>query len=673
MSIRRSMASGLARPAVLLWCLTAAVSGACLPPAAAQAQQQGQVLNYREADLRAFVSDISLATGRMFIVDPRVSGKVTVISNAPVGTEELMDVFQATLRVHGFAAVPTAAGALKIVPLAEAAAEPGAVAPQGLGGEGMVTQVFRLDNVDGTTAAEMVKPIVQATGRVIGNRGSRYLIVVDQAANIARVRQVMAEIDRDTSAVETVALRNTAARDMVRMVDQLNKTQGDQAGSGIAAVAVESNNTVILRGPGPAVARTATLLRELDAQRPQQSDVRVIRLKHANAEELVPLLREVSASIAAAPGAEGAVAAASPGGTSIGFHAATNAIVINAAPEMQRALAAVVGELDVRRPQVLVEAIIVEVSDQAARELGLQYVLSGTGKNGVPFSATNFSNSAPNVLAAVGAIAVPDKESTEDISDLLREAAVESLLGVNGFIGGIAGEKDGTIFGVIVNALRRDTDSNVLSTPSILTLDNEEASIIVGQEIPVTTGEVVGSDFQNPFRTVERQNVGIELEVKPQIHEGETIKLFIRQEASSILGPVSSSSSELVLNKRELSTTVVVDDGEVVVLGGLIQEDEQLQIDKVPFLGDIPALGRLFSSEGKSKTKTNLMVFLRPTIVRNAQDVQAVTSRKYDLMREGQIERSPDGLSSLDRFTSEVLGASPATLPAASALPPSRP
>jgi len=636
------------------------------PPAMAQ---PGQVLNYRDADLRAFISDVSMATGRMFIVDPRVTGKVTVVSQQPVDNDDLLEVFLATLRVHGFTAVATAGGAYKIVPQDEAMAD-GTPVDRPAAGDRLVTEVFALRHVDAGTAANLVKPIVHTAGRVVSQRNSNALIVVDYAANMARIRQVMAEVDRDTSQTVPVPLRNTLAADMARMVEALRAGQGDEAidPDRVTAVAVPGTNSLVLRGDGQAVQRMAALVRQLDGGAVARNDVRVIRLKHAKAEEMLPLLREVSQSITIAPGADGAAPTVS-GRSDISITAdpGTNALIINAGPDMQRALAAVVAELDIRRPQVLVEAIIVEVSDTAARELGVQYALGGTGKNAIPFTATNFSNSAPNLLAAVGALTVPD-DGDGGVSDLLKRSAVESLLGVNGFVGGIAGERNGVLFGVIVNALRRDTDSNVLSTPSILTLDNQKAMISVGQEIPITTGEVVGDDFKNPFRTVARQDVGIKLQVLPQIHEGDSIRLVIEQEASSILGPVSAANSELILNKRELATTVVVDDGDIVVLGGLIQEDEQIRSDRVPLLGDIPLAGHLFRSNKASTVKTNLMVFLRPTIVRDAADVEGVTRRKYDLMRASQMGREPGRVPSLDTFSTEVLGGK-AAAPAAAVAP----
>jgi general secretion pathway protein D len=354
----------------------------------------------------------------------------------------------------------------------------------------------------------------------------------------------------------------------------------------------------------------------------------------------------------------------------VSAYGGANAIVINAAAEMQQKLATVIRMLDIPRAQVLVEAIVVEVSEGAAKELGVQYILAGGDGSNMPFTVANYANTAPNLLSVAGALLVDDTSSTTDsdnnttttsnsaTTDTLQAAAVDSLMGVNGFSIGAAGETSGgTIFGVILNALAQDTGSNILSTPSILTMDNQSARFLSGQEIPITTGEALGSANVNAFRTIERKNVGIQLEVTPQINEGDEIRLHIRQEISSIAGPINSSSSELITNKREIETTVRVKDGDIVVLGGLIQQNESISVEKVPFLGDIPVLGRLFRSDSKSASKTNLMMFLRPTIVRTSADLEPLTARKYNYIQARQIGAKSN--LSLDQLVEEVMGGKP--------------
>jgi general secretion pathway protein D len=637
------------------------------PTVVAQAPApDAQVLNMREADIRAFINDVSMMTGRTFIVDPRVQGKVTVISQQALGRDDLFEVFLATLRVNGFTALPTSRGAYRIVPEDTAAQDFSPAATKTDPQDQLVTEVISLRYTDVGTALQMVQPIVNKQGRAISTRGSNALIIVDYASNVQRVREVIAQIDRDPTVLRTITLRNTAAADMARALTGLLKTQGEGEGitAHFSAVPVEGTNLLMLRARPDLMSRLLPVIDELDSRVAETSDTKVIYLKHAAAEEILPILERISSSMArTADGQPG------PGNAraNIGVHAGTNALVINAPPEMQRQLADVIKQLDIPRSQVLVEAIIVEVSDTVARQLGLQYVLAGGNGSSVPFTVTNFPNTAPNILAATGAVIVDRETKGADSEALqgLQSLAVDSLLGLQGLGLGFGGQsRNGTIFGVILNALQSDTGSNVLSTPSIMTMDNQPASILVGQEIPITTGEALSSANTNPFRTIERKDVGIKLEVRPQINEGDAIKLFIRQEVSSIFRPVTAQSSDLITNKREVETTVMVNDGEIIVLGGLIEEGDQVSLDKVPLLGDIPILGRAFQSEGKSKRRTNLMVFMRPTIVKNSNDLRAVTDRKYNFMQAKQVQIAPSGNSSLDRLLQEYLGRSQGAAPA---------
>lgn len=616
----------------------------------------GQVLNMRDADIRAFIGDVSMMTGRTFVVDPRVQGKVTVISQAALNPDDLFDLFLSTLRANGFTALPIGAGAYRIVP-EEGAAQDAASSGDSSGGDRLVTEVIQLRFVDVNAALQMLQPLVNKQGRVVATRGTNAVIVVDYASNVRRIRQVLASFDRDPTTVSIVALRNTSADQMAKVVTDLAKTQGDSANgnNSFTAVPLDGSNSLVLRGAPELLRMMEPIIQKLDAQGASTADTKVVYLKYAAAEELLPLLERVSALTKGTAPKEGG---GQPGRATIAIHAGTNALVINAAPDVQQELADVIRQLDIPRHQVLVEAIIVEVSDSAAKQLGVQYVLSGGEGSSIPFSATSFPNDAsPNILAATGAVVVDRETRGEDPDALkaLQALAVDSLLRTTGFLGGFAGQSNGTIFGVILNALKSDVDSNVLSTPSIMTMDNQAASILVGREIPITTGEALGANNTNPFRTIERKDVGVKLEVKPQINEGEAIKLFIRQEVSSVLGPVSATSNDLITNKREIETTVMVNNGQMVVLGGLIESDEQSTVDKVPLLGDIPILGKAFRNEARSRRRTNLMVFLRPTIVSNAADMRNVTDRKYNYMQSEQGRRAT-GAVRLEDFANEILG-----------------
>jgi general secretion pathway protein D len=611
-------------------------------------------------------------------VDPRVNGKVTVMAHQSLSARELFDVFMTTLRVHGFVAVPTANGAYRIIPDSVAAREPSAPSA-GPSDNRYVSQVFTLHFADAESVAAAIKPMLSERGQATASRRGNSVVVVDYGSTISRLRDVIARLDRDNSTMRTIPLRNTSAAEMARVAQGLAGDAGGegQARSLLQAIPVASSNTLVLRGSARTLDQIAPIIQQLDAGADLQSGVQVIALQYAVAEELLPVLQQISSSMAgaaAAPAAgengaaaDGNAAAAPPAAgrrANIAAHRATNSIIISSDPETREALAKVVRSLDVRREQILVEAIIVEVSDEAARELGLQFLAAGDGTNDVPFISTNYSNSAPNLLAITGALLLDDSDNDNNSSSALRDlrnAAISSLLNSSGVLGGIGGQAaNGSIFGLILNALAEDKDSNVLSTPSVMTLNNETASILVGQQIPVTTGETLSDNNDNPFRTVRREDVGVQLQVRPQISQGGAIRLNIKQEVSSIFGPIVSDSTDLITNRRAIETVVQVDAGEVVVLGGLIQDEVQRTNSGIPILRSIPLAGRLFRSEGKSRKRTNLMVFLRPTIVTTAEQARAVTERQYRSFRNGD-GLDPGMARELDRqFQGQPQPAAPA-------------
>ncbi|MFS0735838.1 type II secretion system secretin GspD [Sphingomonas sp. 1P06PA] len=647
-----------------------------------------QVLNLRDADIRAFIQDASRVTGRTFVIDPRVQGKVSVVTDRPLSRTEYFEVFLSTLRANGLVAVPAGGGAFRIQP-AEGAAARGQVAQ---GSNAFATEVIRLSTIDATSAVETVRPLVSQGGSVTANRAGNAVVVADYADNIRRIRDLLNRIDRDTSATRVVPLRNAGARDLAQSLQQLvgAGAAGGQPGgpAPVSVVAIDSSNAIALRGDPTTVARLVQIAEDLDRRAASGTEIRVIFLQHADAEKLVPVLQTlVGQAVANTPSAganAGAAGGATPAAASVpavgpqagrgqpvvARYEGANAVIISAPSDLQRTLGEVVRQLDSRREQVLVEAIIVEISDTAAKQLGVQFLLGG---NGIPFAATNYSNSAPNILTIAGAIGARELNTStttvngnttttttnSGVSDTLAQAAVNSILSAAGGFAGFADVSGDNIFGAIINAVKQDNKSNILSTPSIMTLDNQEAKILVGQEIPITTGQALSDNFDNAFRTVQRQNVGIQLEVKPQIGAGGSIKLFLRQEVSSIAGPVSGDFNDLILNKREIETTVTVDDGEIVALGGLLDDNERRTIEKIPLLGDLPAIGALFRSKARSRTKTNLMVFIRPTILKTAADSRAVAERRYGYAREQQLIQKPNVEPSLDELVRDYMGATP--------------
>jgi general secretion pathway protein D len=681
--------------------LTAAMALALATPIAASAQQ---TLNVRDADIRAFIQDAARVTGRTFIIDNKVQGKVSVVTDRPLSRSEYFEIFLSTLRANGLVAVPAPGGAYRIQPVDGAAGQPSGVG-SAANRNSFVTEVFRLRSIDAASALETLRPLVSKEGSVTANRAGNSVVVADYADNVARIRQVIARVDRDTAATQMVMLKNAGAREIATSLQALVASGGGEnaAPSAATVVPIDSSNAVAIRGDANTVARLAAMARQLDQQAASGTEIRVYWLEHADAEKLLPVLQQLvgqstsqpvssdapASKGSAAPAAQAAapVAAASGSSSSAGGintrgpaivtrYEGANAIIVAANSDVQRMLGETIRQIDTRREQVLVEAIIVEISDAAAKKLGVQFLLGSTSTG---FAATNYSNASPNLLtlagaygadklgttkttvvAADGTTTTTETQTNSDLASTLQSAALTSLQSATGAIGALGGSigKNG-IFGAIINAVKSDTKSNLLSTPSIMTLDNQKASILVGQQVPVTTGEALSQNFDNQFRTVQRQDVGIKLEVKPQINTGGAIKLFLKQEVSSVAGPVSNSNSDLIINKREIETTVTVDDGEILALGGLLDDNERRTIERIPLLSDIPGIGELFKSRSNSRSKTNLMVFIRPTILRSKEDAQKLTQQRYGYVRGMQLQRDPQAEPTIDELVRDYMGATP--------------
>ena len=720
------MRNGFASPIAAITAVAVVAS-----PVAAQT-----TLNVRDADIRAFIADAAKVTGRTFIIDNRVSGKVTVVTDRPLSRSEYFEVFLSTLRANGLVAVPTAGGAFRVQPVDNAASQPGRVGSRGAARNSFVTEIVRLRAIDAASALDTVRPLVSPQGSVTANRAGNSLVVVDFADNVSRVRQVLRQIDTETSQTRVVALKNAGAREIATALQGLiggggaggnaPAGQGAAAGggaSGVSVVAIDSSNSVALRGDPTTVARLAQVAIDLDQKAKSGTEIRVVFLENADAEQLLPVLQQLvgqtpdpiqettlssgtfsqnaGSTAGSGFGARGPVpvqpvfpaqVTTGGGGATTGDTAAAvstrtaknavvvtrfvgaNAIVIAAPADIQRQLGEVVRQLDTRRQQVLVEAIVAEVSDSTASQLGVQFLLAGLPGSGIPFAATTYTNSVPNLLTIAGAIGARQLNTTtttingqttttqtnNPISDTLAQSAISSILSASGGFGGIATTLgNDAVFGGIINAVKSDTSSNLLQAPHLITLDNAQAHILVGQEIPVTTGQALSNNFDNAFRTVQRQNVGIQLDVKPQINSSGAIKLFVRQQVSSIAGPVSSDNSELILNKRAVENTFVVDDGQIVVIGGLLDDSERRTIEKVPLLGDLPLIGALFRSKAHSRTKTNLMVFIRPTILKTSEDSRRLTEQRYGYMRRLQGYSQPGVEPSIDQLVRDYMGAAP--------------
>ena len=606
-------------------------------------------INMRDADIRAFAADMAQISNKTIVLDPRVKGNVTVVSNQDLDAGEAYAVFLSVLRVHGYAAIENN-GVVKVMP--ESGARQDATV-NNKNNDSLATEVIRLSQANARVIAPLLKPLVNKQGHIAAYEATNSIIIADYVGNLSRIKSILLELDKNPAdTFELIPLDNTSANEVARILGSM--WRGDnQMSKSFSAIAVERSNSILLRGQIGVIEQIKRVIDRLDSNSSQSSNLKVIYLKYAKAEDLTGILEKVAESLEEEIPSE----SSKKNKTSIGFHNDTNALIISAQPDILKSLESVISQLDIRRAQVLVEALIVEISDKLARDIGVQFLFLGDGESS-PIATQRFGTPNPDLISTIGA------ETSEDstISSTMQTRAANSLLALDGLAVGVARYKaSGTSFATILNLIAQDADSNVLSTPSIMTMDNEEASIVVGQEIPITTGETLSGSNSNPFRSVTRQEIGVKLVVRPQINEGNAVKMYINQEVSSIFGPLGEMSTDLITNKRNIKTTVLVEDGETLVVGGLIDDDVQESVKKVPFLGDIPLLGRLFKTTSITRTKRNLMVFLRPTIVRNSEDVRAISNRKYnyfqaienDLINSGKMV--PDITIVKDLLESEEL------------------
>ena len=588
-------------------------------------------INMRDADIKSFVSDISSLTGKTFVVDPRVKANVTVISRDDLSIEEAYEIFLSVLSVHGFTAVEQE-NAVKIVPASMGRQSFTEVSKPVSPEDALVSTIIRPSQTSANALIPLIRPLINSQGHIAVYTPSNSLIVTDRNANIKRIRQLVEEMDKNPADVyDIVKLKNSSSTQIAKLIDKVfSENSGGMAPNDFNAYAIERSNSILLFGDQEIVERMKAVVIKLDVKDQGSSSLKVVYLKYADANALVEILNKMTPNIDEK--------SSNKSKTSITAHEETNSLIISAEPDVMTSLTGIIQQLDIRRAQVLVEAIIVEISDQLSKDLGFQILFSGEGSN-TPIVSQRFGNPTPDLSAIAGAL-TPGGSTT---------AVLSTLLSLDGFATGVGKyKKGGDSFAAILNVLAKNSDSNVLSTPSILTMDNEESSIIVGQEIPITTGESLGTNNSNPFRTVTRQEIGIKLSVKPQINEGNSIKLDIEQEVSSLSGPISAGSTEIVTNKRAIETVVMVEDNQTIVLGGLIDDDIQESVRKVPLLGDIPVLGKAFRQEQTTINKKNLVVFLKPTIIRTSEDMKALTNTKYEYLRAQEMLRSKKGKTSPD-------------------------
>ena len=622
MSFRRLLATAA---------LAVTVAGGAMMPAFAA---DDHIINMQDVDIKAFIENVGIVTGWTFVIDPRVNGKVNIVSEKPLNDGEVFAVFKEVLRVHGYTVIRAANGEYRVTLLQGAAQDaPFSESGNGINGQ-FATTILRVPEGKAAEAARLIKPVMHSQGQVSANPDGNIIVVTDFAENLRKARAIVDAMGAGGNVREMVQLSQLSVLDAQ---DALKQLGGPKAS--FKVVALEATNSLILEGSATEVAELRNLLSSMDVgSTAPRGAISVIPLRFADGEGLNELIQSLLPTY---------IIEGQPTPT-VAYDSGSNTLVISASAEVQGALETIIRRLDQRRPQVLVEAIIVEISDTAAKELGVQFALGGINGSTVPLLSSNFSRQAGNLLNVIGALGADDVGLSDTTQSAFETAAISSIAGLDGGAFGIGGSSNDTLFGLIINALETDEDSNILSTPFVTTLDNVPATFLAGQEIPITTGESLGSTTVNPFRTFERQEVGIQLDVLPQISDGDVIRLEIEQIVSSISGVLTSAAGDFVLNKREITTTVLANDGEIIVLGGLVQDDEQITVEKVPVLGDIPVAGKLFQSKGKSRTRTNLMVFLRPTIIRNADDARAATQVRLDQSRAEDLDQSGRTVSKLD-------------------------
>jgi len=592
--------------------------------APAHAQEATITPNYKDADIRQVIEAVGEITGKNFVLDPRVKAQVTMLSSSPMTADAFYEAFLSILQVYGFVAVPSG-DLVKILPDANARQVPGAesTGERGQAADDIVTQVIVINNVAAAQLVPILRPLIPQYGHLAAHPASNMLIISDRAANVQRMLRIIRRIDQATDEdFDVIRLEHASAAEIVRVVNSLN--QGARADGGAAApttvVADDRTNSVLIGGDKSKRLRIRTLITHLDTPLEEGGDTRVRYLHYADAEELATKLQTQYQQAAADQGSPSRT-----GDITIWADAPTNAIIVTAPPKIMRSMMSVVDKLDIRRLQVLLETIIVEVSAEKAADLGVTWAIGDADlENAV--GVTQFDG-LTGVTGLAGAV----------IGDDPTAVALQ-----NGISMGLGRLSDsGLSFVALIEALEADTNTNIMGTPILTTLDNEEAEIRVGQEVPFVTGSFTNTGTAgsavNPFQTVEREQVGLTLKLTPQINEGDAVRLKIEQEVSSV--SESTQAVDLITNNRNINTAVIVEDRGILVIGGLIREDVNEKEQRVPLLGSIPLIGALFRSSSLQKIKVNLMFFIKPTILHDDRESALVTGAKYNLIRDLQLDQ----------------------------------
>ena len=578
--------------------------------------QDSFILNYEDVDIKKVTQDIAQFSKKTIILDPRVKGKITIYSNANLNRRQVWDVYLRTIQVNGFSAI-SESGFVRIVPENEATRDLNITS---LASGDFQTTVIPLINRSTEEVLPMIKPITGRQSHLSSIPSINSILLVDRASNVKRIKNLIDDLDKNNSAkISIIKLKNLSSVEAVRILDKL-KAQNNPTINKFIAIPFSPSNSVIVSANEFITSNIKSTLESLDQDITSNDSIDVVYLKYAKAADVAAILSSISSGFV--PDSDGVK-------TVIAHHEKTNSLIISSAEANQSTIKNIISKLDIRRAQVLVEAIIVELSETAAKNLGIETVFTGSDNNGVPIGITRFNGAGPDLLATLGAV-------SDETNVSLSTTATSALLNTQGLVAAFGDLTGADNFVGIINAIAQDTNSNILSTPSLLAMDNELATSIIGQEIPITTGESLGSSNANPFRTTSMQEVGIKLEVTPQINEGSSVVLKIKIEVSGVAG-VMTSGIDLITNKRAIETTALVDNNQIIVLGGLVDEDTQETVSKVPILGSIPLLGRLFQSSSSTVVQRNLMVFLKPTILIDSDTSITLSEDKYNYIKARQI------------------------------------
>ena len=578
--------------------------------------QETFLLNYQDVDIAKVTQDISKFSKKTLILDPRVKGRISIFSDSILSAEQVWDVYLRTIQVHGFAALSDD-GVVRIVPENEATRD----SNESLSQSSIETKIFTLKNRAAGEILSQIKPITGRQSHLSSIPSINSILLVDKKSNIERIAQLLEKIDQnDSAAIKIIKLNNLSSVEAVRILDRL-KAQNNPTINNFIAVPFTPSNSVILSADQVVTNNITETLNALDKDALTGGSIAVLYLKYAKAEEVATIINTVSSRFAGDDNEKPIVT----------HHRETNSLIVSSEETNLEVIRNLVSKLDIRRAQVLVEAIIVELSETAAKSLGVETIFAGAQDGNVPVGITRFQNgSNPDLVALAGSLIEDGENAT------LSNVASSSLLQSSGLVSGFGDLSGGDSFAGIINAVADDQNSDILSTHTIIAMDNEPANLVIGQEIPITTGESLGSNNANPFRTTSRQEVGIKLSITPQINEGNSVILEIKQEVSGVVGPLTGTA-DLITNKRSIETTVLVDNNQMIVLGGLNEDDLQESVSKVPLLGSIPVFGRLFSSSAESRVQRNLMVFLRPTILMDSSDVTSLSGEKYNYINAEKI------------------------------------